>query len=90
MENLKALAARLSLVINFNYLTVSWSMYLDAPIIHLWNNKPEWVIWTDEYGDSGQEWEEDNWVAVIDLGALNYPFDIPKDTDFSKMIVKRA
>lgn len=96
IQEMKALAARLSLAIDFNYMTISWSEGLNSPIVQLWYHKPVWKTGIDDYGQDYACWSgQDNWSGwgVIDSRAVRHSqvlATLPQETDFSKFMIKRA
>ena len=95
MNNLKVLAARLAPTIYFRYLVLDWSNSCDAPVVKLFENKPNYVIVLSFTGVGGDmsHWEggenEKHPVAIINAEDLvgTSLGGISKDTDFSQFIV---
>lgn len=94
MNNLKVLAARLAPTIYFRYLVLDWSNSCKAPIVKLFENKPNYVIQLPSFaGEIMSHWEgkegERFSVAVINAEDLvgTSLGGISKNTDFSQFIV---
>ena len=94
MNNLKVLAARLAPTIYFRYLVLDWSNSCKAPIVKLYENKPNYVVQLPSFaGEIMSHWEgkegERFPVTVINAEDLvgTSLGGISKNTDFSQFIV---
>ena len=56
INNLKTLAARLAPTIYFRYLTLNWDICTRAPVIKLFENKPEYIWFDDFVFGIGNDW----------------------------------
>ena len=97
IKAMKVLAARLSLAIEFNYMTISWSEGLKGPLVQLWAHKPTWETRIDDFGEDYAGWKgktETDWLnwGVLDARLIRQDSilaNLPQDTDFSKFLIKR-
>ena len=96
LKAMKTLASRLSLAIEFNYMTISWSEGLKSPLIQLWYHKPAWETGIDDYGEDYAGWKGKNdWSGwgVLDSRMIKQDLvlsSLSQDTDFSKFMIKRT
>jgi len=98
IKAMKALAARLSSVIEFHYMTLDWSAGIKAPVVKLWNFRPVWHKETDEYGEEHIGWigeTEVDWHGwgMLDTQMLRHESvlnELPQNTNFSKFFIKRV
>lgn len=96
IENLKVLAARLAPTIWFRYLTLDWCEITNSPRVKLWENKPTYDSGCDDYGYEWEGWqpEDKDEIFICMINAENLVGTsmgaLPKDTDWSKMIVGNA
>lgn len=97
-NRMKALAARLSLIVNFNWVTMSWSDGLHSPIVQLWEKRPVWRSGVDDYGEDYACWvgkDQNNWGGwgILDTRIIRQDpvlASLPQETNFSDFILKKV
>ena len=97
-NRMKALAARLSLVVNFNWMTMSWSDGLHSPVVQLWEKRPVWRSGIDDYGEDYAGWvgkDQNNWGGwgILDARIIRQDSvlaSLPQETNFSDFILKKV
>lgn len=94
LSNLKTLAARLAPTIYFRYLVLDWSNSCNAPVVKLFENKPNYVVQLPSFTmDIMSHWEggEDERFPVAIINAEDLVGTslggISKNTDFSQLVV---
>ena len=94
---MKELANRLDVSLNFNYVTLSWSDSLNRPIVQLWYQKPTWKRGIDDTGYEYAGWsssDEIGWTGwgVLDSGIFKGELSIvslPETAKFWEYIIER-
>lgn len=97
IKAMKILAARLTSIINFHYMTLDWSAGLKAPVVKLWKFRPVWRFGVDDYGEDYAGWigkTDADWSGwgMLETRILKHESvlnELSQDTDFSKFMIKR-
>jgi hypothetical protein len=88
IKNLKAVAIKLSQVINFKYLTLNWDVGDRSPVIKLCMDDPVFVRFHAFFGGYGSEWRGEN-ICTIPVKCLTESFfnELSENDDYSEFIV---